>query len=80
MKIAAIVASSAALGQISLGAIVIIERLHALLVTVHLGLGLLLFSMTLITALYARKITDIQFRDNKVSTNSSSIRPNAKHG
>src|SRR5918912_1625140 len=58
MKIASVIASSAAAGQIILGAIVIIERLHALLVTVHLGLGLLLFSMVLITVLYSRKIVD----------------------
>jgi len=58
MKIASIVASCAAIGQITLGAIVIIERLHAILVTVHLGLGLLLFSMVLITVLYSRKIVD----------------------
>jgi heme A synthase len=58
MKIASIVASCAAIGQITLGAIVIIERLHAILVTVHLALGLLLFSMVLITVLYSRKIVD----------------------
>ena len=33
------------IGQITLGAIVIVERLHAILVTAHLGLGLVLFSM-----------------------------------
>jgi heme A synthase len=44
------------IGQITLGAIVIVERLHALLVTAHLGLGLVLFSMMLITVLYAFKI------------------------
>src|SRR5690349_10448250 len=38
MKIASIIASCAALGQISLGAIVIIERLQAVLVTIHLAL------------------------------------------
>jgi heme A synthase len=58
MKIASIIASCAAIGQITLGAIVIMERLHAILVTVHLGLGLLLFSMVLITCLYSRKIVD----------------------
>ena len=58
MKMSSIIASCAAIGQITLGAVVIIERLHALLVTVHLGLGLLLFSMVLITVLYSRKIVD----------------------
>jgi cytochrome c oxidase assembly protein subunit 15 len=56
MKVASIIAGGAVIGQITLGAIVIVERLHALLVTVHLGLGILLFSMVLMTLLYARKL------------------------
>ena len=72
MKIASVIASSAAVGQITLGAIVIIERLHALLVTVHLGLGLLLFSMILITVLYSRKIIDAKSKVQKTSMKSSS--------
>ena len=58
MKIASIIAAGAVIGQITLGAIVIVERLHAILVTAHLGLGLVLFSMVLITVLYAFKIDD----------------------
>lgn len=46
--------------QITLGAIVIDLKLHALLVAVHLGIGILLFAMTLLTALFA-------FRMDKVS-------------
>ena len=73
MKMASIIASCAAAGQITLGAIVIIERLHAILVTVHLGLGLLLFSMTLITVLYSRKIvTETKDLIQKTSVGSSS--------
>jgi heme A synthase len=45
-------------GQIILGAIVIVERLHATLVTIHLGLGLVLFSMTLIMVRSAFKLTE----------------------
>ena len=56
MKISSAVASGAAIGQISLGGAVIIERLHATLVTTHLGLGLVMFSMTLITVMYSYKI------------------------
>lgn len=56
MKIASTIASGAVIGQITLGAIVIVERLHAILVTTHLGLGIVLFSMVLMTALYAHKI------------------------
>jgi cytochrome c oxidase assembly protein subunit 15 len=53
MKIASIIAAGAVIGQITLGAIVIVERLHAVLVTAHLGLGLVLFSMVLIIVLSA---------------------------
>jgi len=56
MKISSIIASGVAIGQISLGGAVIIERLHATLVTTHLGLGLVLFSMTLMTVMYSYKI------------------------
>jgi len=56
MKIASVIAAGAVIGQITLGAIVIVERLHALLVTTHLGLGIVLFSMVLMTTLYAYKI------------------------
>ncbi|HYY50725.1 MAG TPA: COX15/CtaA family protein [Nitrososphaeraceae archaeon] len=73
MKVASVIAGSAAAGQITLGAIVIIERLHALLVTVHLGLGLLLFSMVLITVLCSRKIIDAKKEvTTKPSLSSSS--------
>lgn len=56
MKIASIIASGAVIGQITLGAIVIVERLHAVLVTTHLGLGIVLFSMVLMTAIYAHRL------------------------
>ena len=72
MKMASIIASCAAAGQITLGAIVIMERLHAILVTVHLGLGLLLFSMILITILYSRKIVDAKNHVHKSTIRSSS--------
>jgi heme A synthase len=72
MKMASIIASCAAAGQITLGAIVIMERLHAILVTVHLGLGLLLFSMILITVLYSRKIVDAKNHVHKSTIRSSS--------
>jgi cytochrome c oxidase assembly protein subunit 15 len=56
MKVASIIAAGAVIGQITLGAIVIVERLHAVLVTAHLGLGLVLFSMVLIIVLSAFRI------------------------
>ena len=73
MKIASTIASCAAIGQITLGAVVIIERLHAVLVTVHLGLGLVLFAMILITVLYSKKIVDTQNKRKTSSTSSSSL-------
>lgn len=56
MKIASIIAAGAVIGQITLGAIVIVERLHSILVTAHLGLGIVLFSMMLMTVLYAHRL------------------------
>jgi heme A synthase len=56
MKIASIVAGAAVIGQITLGAIVIVERLHSALVTIHLGLGIVLFSMVLLTSVYAYRL------------------------
>lgn len=56
MKISSIIAAGAVTGQITLGAVVIVERLQAVLVTAHLALGIVLFSMVLITALYAYRL------------------------
>ena len=70
MKIASIIAAGAVIGQITLGAIVIVERLHAVLVTAHLGLGLVLFSMVLMTTLYAFKI------ENKRSETTTAVASN----
>ena len=68
MKIASIIAGSAVVTQISLGAIVILERLHAHLVTLHLGIGIILFSMMLIVTLYAWRIEDKSFSKLEKST------------
>jgi heme A synthase len=56
MKVAAMIAAGAVVGQITLGAVVIVERLHSILVTAHLGLGLVLFSMVLMITAYAWKM------------------------
>lgn len=53
MKMASLIAAGAVVGQIALGAVVIVERLHSILVTAHLGLGLLLFSMVTMTVMFA---------------------------
>ena len=75
MKIASIIASGAAIGQITLGAIVIFERLHAVLVTVHLGLGLVLFGMVLLVVSYSYRLSDSRKRQSKMS--SSSLQPSS---
>ena len=56
MKVASLIAGSAVIAQITLGAIVIIERLHAHLVTLHLGIGIILFSMMVIVTSYSIRI------------------------
>jgi cytochrome c oxidase assembly protein subunit 15 len=56
MKIASIIAGAAVVAQITLGAFVIIERLHAHLVTLHLGIGIILFSMMVIVTLGSWRI------------------------
>ena len=60
IKITGTLAGIFVVAQITLGAIVIDLKLHALLVAVHLGIGILLFAMTLLTTLFA-------FRLGKVS-------------
>ncbi len=42
--------------QITLGALVIDLKLHALLVSIHLGIGILLFAMVLLTTLFAFRL------------------------
>jgi heme A synthase len=71
MKIASIIAAGTVIGQITLGAIVIVERLHAILVTAHLGLGLVLFSMVLMTLLYSFKIDNQRIKTSAISSNLS---------
>jgi cytochrome c oxidase assembly protein subunit 15 len=53
IKVTSSLASVFVITQITLGAIVIEAKLHAVLVAVHLGIGILLFAMTLLTAIFA---------------------------
>ncbi len=76
MKIASIIAAGTVIGQITLGAIVIVERLHAILVTAHLGLGLVLFSMVLMTLLYSLKIDNQRIKTTAMSSNLSASKDN----
>ncbi|ABK78588.1 uncharacterized protein required for cytochrome oxidase assembly [Cenarchaeum symbiosum A] len=53
MKATAIIGAVLVVTQITLGAVVIDTKLHAVLVAVHLGIGILLFAMVLMTTLFA---------------------------
>jgi len=66
LKTTATLAGIFAVSQIGLGAIVIDTRLHAVIVAIHNGLGILLFAMTLLTALFAFRIA----RDQKIETSA----------
>lgn len=69
-KVSSIVAAAAVIGQITLGAIVINEKLHADLVTAHLGLGLILFS-SMIFVVINIFYTNINLKSLKTSNISS---------
>lgn len=53
IRLTSSLASVFVITQITLGAIVIDTKLHAVLVAVHLGIGILLFAMVLLTVLFA---------------------------
>jgi len=57
IKFTSTFASILVITQITLGAMVIDLKLHAVLVAIHLGVGILLFAMVLLTTLFAFKIT-----------------------
>ena len=65
IKVTSSLASVFVITQIVLGAMVIDLKLHAVLVAIHLGIGILLFSMVLLTTLFA-------FRISKISLESKS--------
>ena len=56
-KIASMIAAALVVGQITLGAFVIVEKLHAALVTLHLGMGLILFLMILTITLDTHQLS-----------------------
>ena len=53
IKVTSSLATVFVITQITLGALVIDTKLHAVLVAIHLGIGILLFSMVLLTTLFA---------------------------
>jgi cytochrome c oxidase assembly protein subunit 15 len=60
IKLTSSLASAFVVTQITLGALVIDMKLHAVLVAIHLGIGILLFSMVLLTTLFAFRISKIE--------------------
>lgn len=59
IKITSSLATVFVITQIVLGALVIDLKLHAVLVAIHLGIGILLFSMVLLTTLFAFRISKV---------------------
>ena len=59
IKVTSSLATVFVITQITLGALVIDLKLHAVLVAVHLGIGILLFSMVLLTTLFAFRISRV---------------------
>ena len=57
IKITSSLATALVITQITLGALVIDTKLHAVLVAIHLGIGIWLFAMVLLTVLFAFRIT-----------------------
>ena len=56
VKFTSVFASALVVTQITLGALVIDTQLHSVLVAVHLGIGILLFAMTLLTVLFVFRL------------------------
>ncbi len=56
IKLTSALASIFVVTQITLGALVIDLKLQALLVAIHLGIGILLFAMVLLTTLFAFRL------------------------
>ena len=57
IKVTSSLATVFVVTQITLGALVIDLKLHAVLVAIHLGIGILLFSMVLLTTLFAFRLS-----------------------
>ena len=57
IKLTSTLAAIFVVTQISLGALVIDLKLQAVLVTIHFGIGILLFAMVLLTTLFAFRLS-----------------------
>lgn len=69
LRITGTLAGVFAVSQIVLGAIVINTQLKAIIVAIHNGIGILLFAMTLLTAIYAFKLS----RSKTIETSVGSV-------
>ncbi|MFQ5941671.1 MAG: heme A synthase [Nitrososphaerales archaeon] len=56
IRLASILATIFVVTQITLGLVVIEAKLHAMLVAIHLGIGVLLFASVLLTVIFAHSI------------------------
>ena len=80
-KIFSIIAAGAVFGQIFLGGVVITEKLHSLLVTGHLGLGLILYSSLIFVVIhtyYTNKKIKLSSTSSLSSFSSTSYNDNSK--
>ena len=59
IKVTSSLATVFVITQIVLGALVIDLKLHAVLVAIHLGIGILLFAMVLLTTVFAFRISKV---------------------
>lgn len=64
IKITSSLATALVITQITLGAIVIDMKLHAVLVAIHLGIGIWLFSMVLLTTLFAFRMSRVRIESS----------------
>jgi len=62
IKITSSLATALVITQITLGALVIDTKLHAVLVAIHLGIGIWLFAMVLLTTLFAFRISKMTIK------------------
>ncbi|AJW71767.1 COX15/CtaA family protein [Nitrosopumilus adriaticus] len=62
IKITSSLATALVITQITLGALVIDTKLHAVLVAIHLGIGIWLFAMVLLTVIFAFRISKISLK------------------
>ena len=64
IKLTSTLAAIFVITQITLGALVIDLKLHAVLVSIHFGIGILLFAMVLLTTLFAFRLKKKSIQTN----------------